>query len=154
MLRTSAVVWSMPPRLMRILPITLVEFLCGKVAKQGVKQLVDVGGGADGGTFGVFLQLAALAELQSCHDGNTFGGAETFEPGEVPYFPFGQPVEVVAAGGEYTLHQCHGCFFRIAGADENGEQLGIAQGFRPFLHHLFPRAILFRPLVDIQFLHS
>ena len=28
-----------------------------------------------------------------------------FESGEVPHLPFAQAVEVVAAGGEYALHQ-------------------------------------------------
>ena len=47
-------------------------------------------------------------------------GPDAFESGEVPHLPFAQAVEVVAAGGEYALHQCHGGFFRIAGADEDG----------------------------------
>ncbi len=96
------------------------EFFCGKVAEQGMEQLVDVGGRADGGTSGAFLQLAAFAQFQGCHDGDAFGGAHAFESGEVPHLPFAQAVEVVAAGGEYALHQCHGGFFRIAGADEDG----------------------------------
>ena len=40
------------------------EFFCGKVAEQGMEQLVDVGGRADGGTSGAFLQLAAFAQFQ------------------------------------------------------------------------------------------
>ena len=62
----------------------------------------------------------AFAQFQGCHDGDAFGGAHAFESGEVPHLPFAQAVEVVAAGGEYALHQCHGGFFRIAGADEDG----------------------------------
>ena len=85
-----------------------------------MEQLVDVGGRADGGTSGAFLQLAAFAQFQGCHDGDAFGGAHAFESGEVPHLPFAQAVEVVAAGGEYALHQCHGGFFRIAGANEDG----------------------------------
>ena len=50
------------------------EFFCGKVAEQGMEQLVDVGGRADGGTSGAFLQLAAFAQFQGCHDGDALAG--------------------------------------------------------------------------------
>ena len=85
-----------------------------------MEQLVDVGRGADGGTFGAFLQFAAFAQFQGCHDGDALGGAEAFEAGKVAYFPFAQLAEVVVAGGKHSLHQGHGAFLRIAGADEDG----------------------------------
>ena len=125
----------------------------GEVAQQGVEQVVDVYGGTDGGAFGAFLQFAPLAQFQCRHDGDAFGGAESLEAGEITYFPFAELVQVVAAGGKHPLHQGDGAFFRVARTDEDGKQFGIAQGFRPFLHHFLPRAVFYSPLIDIQFIH-
>ena len=163
MLLTSALVWSMPPRLMRTLSMTRDAWL-SRVGTQNLpstvrshqermKGFVDVIGRVYSDPFRTLLPVSAFAQFEGCHDGDALGWPDAFEAGEIVDFPFAQPVQVVVAAGKCPLHQCHGTFFSVSRADKDCQQFGVAEGFRSFQHHFFPWPVFCRPPVDCQFFH-
>ena len=130
--------------------------------------MVQIHTGTDGRQFHrIFLHTAA-SQLASGHDGHSLGFAQPFVTAHplflsgllVPYLHISgqfferhapQRLQTVVAIGHDTLHQAHGRLLHSARTDKDGQQFGIAQRRSPFLHHLLARAVVFGPLLDIQF---
>ena len=64
------------------------ELFYGEVAQQRMEDFVDVVGRVYHGAFRMLLLFSAFTQFEGGHDGDAFGGSETFEAGEVAYFPF------------------------------------------------------------------
>ena len=122
-----------------------------KIAHQRMKQFVNIFRTTDNSPLLHFLQFTTLSQFQSSHNGNAFRRAEAFKTRKVTDSPMSQFVQIIMTGDKYPSHQLYRALFGIAGADQNSQQLGIAQGARTFQHHFLSRTILFRPLANSQF---
>ena len=130
------------------------ELLDVEVLHLRVHLVVDLGGCLKLRTFLGRLLLSAFAQFAGGHDGYGLGGTDTVISAQVLNAHLAEGVEVVVTAVEHIFHQVDGTFLCGAGADEDGQQLGIAQRFCSERHHFLARAIFFCPLIDVEFFHS
>ncbi len=125
----------------------------------GHQDINDVFGGLDLRAFFFdFVFPKTPADFQRGFDLGDFGGPETFEFYPIPRVD----VAHVAEGLEFVKGfsgQVQGALAPGAGAKQDGEQFGIAQGPLAVLHHLLPRTVLWGPLANgrrvfLRLIHS